>query len=54
MTQEQQAKAFSHAVGRMIDHHIDEYDLTIESMVGVLELHKFRLIQDIYDREEED
>lgn len=54
MTQREQLEALAGEIGNVIDRFRSEFDLPVVSVVGVLELHKANLLQDLLDSAEED
>ena len=50
MTDPEQTKALTEGIMRVIDHFGEEFDLTIASTIGVLEIIKFDLIQRTLER----
>jgi len=59
MDQEQQTDIFAQELKNLTNRFCDEYDLTYESMIGAMEVHKGRMLyqmvaQEIEMEEEED
>lgn len=53
MTQEEQTIAFAEDLDRLIDRYASEFELTIPSVIGVLELAKFEIIKHYTQDEDE-
>lgn len=53
MTQEQQQDAFSEELYKLIDRFTDEYDLTVPSVIGVIEIVKMELMLSCAEEMEE-
>lgn len=57
MTQVEQQEAFYNDMEKLIGRYMDEFDLTVVSAIGVLEIHKNQLLMDqmgVMCAEEED
>ena len=46
MTQIEQQEAFYNEMEKLIGRYMDEFDLTVVSAIGVLEVHKSQLLMD--------
>lgn len=46
MTPQEQENAFADDLGKLIDRYITEFDLTVASLIGVLECTKLELWED--------
>mgnify|MGYP005822494023 CR=1 FL=1 len=52
MKQEAQQLSFSEALTSLTDRYTNEFDLTYESMIGVMEMHKLWLVHTLYEEQE--
>ena len=52
MKQEAQQLSFSDALTALTDRYSHEYDLTYESMIGCMELHKLWLVNTLHEEED--
>lgn len=54
MSQRDQQLAFTHDIEMVLDRYRSEFELTLSSAVGVLEIVKQKLILEVLDSEDQD